>query len=94
MTAAVTVRIPEALREFAGGEHELDVEAASIADVIAALKNGGYQSLVTHICNHDGELRPFVNVYRGEQDIRTLHGLRTALAQGDVVTILPSVAGG
>lgn len=94
MTAKVTVRIPEALRDFTGGKHELRVEAGSIADVMGALKADGYPSLVRHVCDHDGQLRPFVNVYLGENDIRTLSGMRTSLAQDDVVTILPSVAGG
>ncbi|HYW76460.1 MAG TPA: MoaD/ThiS family protein [Gammaproteobacteria bacterium] len=94
MSATVTVRIPEALREFTEGKHELTVEAGSIADVMAGLKADGYPSLIRHVCNHEGQLRPFVNVYLGERDIRTLEGFRTRLAQGDVVTILPSVAGG
>lgn len=94
MNASVTVRIPEALREFTGGEHELPVTAGSVADVMLALESDGYPALVRHICTHDGQLRPFVNVYLGEEDVRTLDGIGTRLKQGDIVTILPSVAGG
>ena len=94
MNATVTVRIPEALRGFTGGKRELPVKAESIAGVMRALNSGGYPALVRHICMHDGQLRPFVNVYRGEHDVRTLDGIETSLKQGDIVTILPSVAGG
>ena len=94
MNATVTVRIPEALRQFTGGKPELPVKAETIADVMRALDSEGYPTLVRHVCMHDGQLRPFVNVYRGERDVRTLDGIETSLEQGDIVTILPSVAGG
>ncbi len=94
MNATVTVRIPEALRQFTGGKHELPVKGESISGLMLALESGGYPALVRHVCTHDGELRPFVNVYLGEHDVRTLDGIETSVKQGDIVTILPSVAGG
>lgn len=93
MSADVVVRIPEALRGFTGGSRELHVEAASVADAIAALRRT-HADLINHICSRDGELRPFVNLYVGREDVRARDGLKTTLAPGDVLSILPSVAGG
>lgn len=93
MSAGVVVRIPEALRGLAAGYRELQVQADSVADVIAALSRT-HTDLINHICTRDGELRPFVNLYVGSEDVRRLEGMRTKLRPGDVVTILPSVAGG
>jgi molybdopterin synthase sulfur carrier subunit len=94
MSAEVTVRIPEALRQFAGGSRELRIAASSVEELMTGTTAAGYGALVNHICARDGQLRPFVNVYVGDASIRALDGLRTNLKAGDVVTILPSVAGG
>lgn len=94
VSGEVTVRIPEALRQFAGGSRELRVAAASVEGLMAGVTAAGYGALVNHICARDGQLRPFVNLYVGDASIRALDGLRTPLEAGDVVTILPSIAGG
>ncbi|MEO7051807.1 MAG: MoaD/ThiS family protein [Rhodanobacter sp.] len=94
MSAEVTVRIPEALRQFAGGSRELRIAAASVDELIAGVAAAGYGTLVNQICARDGQLRPFVNFYVGDTSIRALDGQRTSLRAGDVVTILPSIAGG
>ncbi|MEO8778826.1 MAG: MoaD/ThiS family protein [Rhodanobacter sp.] len=94
MGAEVTVRIPEALRQFAGGSRELQITASSVGELMAGVAAAGYGTLINHICARDGQLRPFVNVYVGDASVRALDGLRTNLRSGDVVTILPSIAGG
>jgi molybdopterin converting factor small subunit len=94
MSVKVTVRIPEALRQFAEGSRELHVAAASVEELMAGVAAAGYGALVNHICARDGQLRPFVNLYVGDASIRALNGLHTQLQAGDVVTILPSIAGG
>lgn len=94
VSTEVTVRIPEALRQFAGGSRELRIVAASVEELMAGVMAAGYGALVNHICARDGQLRPFVNLYVGDASIRALDGLRTPLKTGDVVTILPSIAGG
>jgi molybdopterin converting factor small subunit len=94
MSVKVTVRIPEALRQFAAGSRELHVVASSVEQLIAGVAAAGYGTLVNHICARDGQLRPFVNLYVGDANIRVLDGLHTQLRTGDVVTILPSIAGG
>lgn len=94
MSAEVTVRIPEVLRQFAGGSREFRIEASTLNDLMTSAAAEGYSDLVNHICTHDGQLRPFVNLYVGNQSIRLLNGLETSLNTGDIVTILPSIAGG
>ncbi|MEO6798799.1 MAG: MoaD/ThiS family protein [Rhodanobacter sp.] len=94
MGGEVKVRIPEALRQFAEGRRELYITASSVDELMAGAAEAGYGALVNHICARDGQLRPFVNVYVGDTSIRVLDGLRTGLRTGDVVTILPSIAGG
>ena len=90
---AVTVKIPTQLRAVTGGEAETAVEdAATVGDVLDGLYER-YDGLRDRIAE-DGDLRRFVNVYVGGEDIRFLEGLETAVDDGDEVTILPAVAGG
>jgi len=89
----VLVQIPQALRGFAGGSGELRVAAATVGGVIEELRRT-HAELVNHVCARDGRLRPFVNLYLGSDNVRDLEGMDTRLRDGDVLTILPSVAGG
>jgi MoaD family protein len=89
---AVTVRIPTQLRPVTGGEAEASVEGATVGEVLDALY-GRFGELRERITD-DGELRRFVNVYVGGEDIRFLDGLATPVPDGGEVTILPAVAGG
>ena len=89
---AVVVRIPAQLRPLTGGEGETEVEASSVGEALEALfeRYDGLRDRITE----NGELRRFVNVYAGGEDIRFGKGLDTPLGDGDEVTILPAVAGG
>jgi molybdopterin synthase sulfur carrier subunit len=90
---AVTVKIPTQLRNVTEGEAEATVEeATTVGDVLDGLY-ARYDGLRDRIAE-DGDLRRFVNVYVGGEDIRFLDGLETAVEDGDEVTILPAVAGG
>lgn len=89
----VTVQIPPPLRPFAGDAAELRVEAGTVAQALDAV-GAGRAALLARILTPEGELRPFVNVFVGERNIRRLDGLATPLAAGDVVAIIPAVAGG
>ena len=90
---AVTVKIPAQLRNVTGGEAETNVEEAStVGEVLDGLYER-YDGLRDRIAE-DGDLRRFVNVYVGGEDIRFLDGLEPAVDDGDEVTILPAVAGG
>ena len=90
---AVTVKIPTQLRAVTSGEAETSVdEATTVGEVLDGLYDR-YDGLRDRIAE-DGDLRRFVNVYVGGEDIRFLEGLDTPVEDGDEVTILPAVAGG
>ncbi|MGI8512405.1 MAG: ubiquitin-like small modifier protein 1 [Solirubrobacteraceae bacterium] len=89
---AVTVRIPAQLRAATGGESEAEVSSGTVGEVLDGLFDQ-FGDLRDRICE-DGDLRRFVNVYVGGEDIRFLSGLETEVDDGDEVTILPAVAGG
>ena len=89
----VTVQIPPPLRVFADDAAELTVEAGTIAEALDAI-GAGREPLIARILTPEGELRPYVNVFLGERNVRRLNGLQTPLAEGDVIAIIPAVAGG
>lgn len=89
---AVTIKIPTQLRATTGGQAELSAEGSTVGEVLDAVfaEHGDLRDRITE----DGELRRFVNVYVGGEDIRFGEGLGTSVADGAEVTILPAVAGG
>ena len=90
---AITVKIPTQLRAVTAGEAETAIDDAStVGEVLDGLYER-YDGLRERIAE-DGDLRRFVNVYVGGEDIRFLDGLETVVEDGDEVTILPAVAGG
>jgi molybdopterin synthase sulfur carrier subunit len=89
---SIVVKIPTPLRSVTDGEAEAEVEGATVGEVLDALFDR-FGDLRDRICD-DGDLRRFVNVYVGGEDIRFLSGLETEVTDGDEVTILPAVAGG
>ncbi len=90
---AVTVRIPTTMRPLAGGASTVDVEGATLAEVIAGLEaaNPGFNE---RLLDEAGALRKFVNVFVADDDVRYLDGLNTAVPAGATVSIIPAVAGG
>lgn len=90
---SVRVKIPTQLRELTGGQTELDVEAASIRELLGKV-GADHPGLVERVVDEDGEIRRFVNVYVEDEDVRFLQGLDTPLEDRQVVSILPAVAGG
>lgn len=89
---SVTVKIPAQLRPVVDGQATVDVEGATVSEVLDALY-GKFPDLEDRI-SENGELRRFVNVYVADEDIRFGDGLETAVADGSELTILPAVAGG
>ena len=90
---AVTVKLPTQLRAAAGGAVQAQASGATVGEVLEALYDQ-HGELRERIAGEDGELRRFVNVYVGGEDIRFLEGLATPVPDGGEVTILPAVAGG
>lgn len=90
---AVTITIPTALRQYAGGSSSVDLEAETVGALLRGLVES-YPDLGRHLFNEQGKLRNFVNVYVGDEDIRYLNGEETELRGGETVSIIPAIAGG
>ena len=89
----ITVRIPVPLRPFVDDADVLDADAATVG---AALEQIGvsYPGFLQRIVVDAGQLRPYVNVFVGSDNVRSVSGLETPVSDGDVVSIIPAVAGG
>lgn len=90
---SIVVRIPTPLRRMTGGLDKVEVEGASLEGVIDAM-NQEYPGIRGRICDDNGDLRNFVNVYVNGEDVRFLQGLETPTNSGDEVSVVPAVAGG
>jgi sulfur-carrier protein len=90
---SVLVKIPTQLRAAAGGEAETQVDGSTVQEVLDGLF-ARHDELRARLYDDDGGLRRFVNVYLAGEDIRFLDGLKTPVADGAELTILPAVAGG
>ena len=92
MSEAV-IRIPTPLRAYTGGASEVPVRGATVGQALSALGER-HAGLLERVLDPAGRLRGFVNVYVGEQNVRSIDGLDTPLAGGEVISIVPAVAGG
>src|SRR5918999_3259296 len=90
---AVTVFIPTALRQFAGGKSEIEVEPATVGEALYRV-TGEHAELRQHLYGEQNALRNFVNVYVNDEDIRSAQRLDTPVREGDTVSIIPAIAGG
>jgi sulfur-carrier protein len=90
---AVQVRIPTPLRKYTGGKEAVSVEGGSVAAVIESLERG-HPGLKDRICEADGSVRRFVNLYVNGDDIRFLENLDSKVKDGDEISIVPAIAGG
>jgi molybdopterin synthase sulfur carrier subunit len=88
-----TVRIPPVLRPSVGGEKEVEAEGASIKEVLDSLVEQ-HPDTKSQLFGADGGLNRYVNVYLNDEDVRVLDGLETPVGEGDVLVILPAMAGG
>jgi [CysO sulfur-carrier protein]-thiocarboxylate-dependent cysteine synthase len=88
----ITVRIPPTLRAEVGGARQVEAVGDTVREVLDDLVDR-HPALAPQILSN-GSVAPFVNVYLGGEDVRTLNGLDTAVATGDTVILLPAMAGG
>jgi adenylyltransferase/sulfurtransferase len=88
-----TLRIPTPLRTYASGQTEVTVQGATVAQAMDDLV-AHYPTLRPHLFNGDGQLRPFVNLFLNEDNVRDLQGLETPLKDTDRLVLIPSIAGG
>lgn len=90
---SVTVRVPTTLRTLTGGEAEVQVEGATVGEVLANLE-AAHPGFADRLLDDGGQLRRFVNVFVADDDVRFLQGLDTKVPGGEVLSIIPAVAGG
>jgi len=90
---SVSVRIPTILRTYTGGESEVTASGATLAQVLDDL-DAKFAGIKGRILDETGELRRFVNVYVGSEDVRFLESLATATPDGTQISVIPAVAGG
>ena len=90
---SVHVRIPTILRSYTGGSSEVTVDGATLSAVLDSLE-ASYPGIRSRILDETGDLRRFVNVYVGNDDVRFLDGLATATPDGSKISVIPAVAGG
>jgi molybdopterin converting factor small subunit len=88
-----TIKIPPVLRPSVGGEKILSAEGESVGEVLRDLASS-HPATQSQLFSAEGELNRYVNVYLNDEDVRVLGGLDTAVAEGDVLVILPAMAGG
>jgi sulfur-carrier protein len=89
----VLVRIPTILRSYTAGAAEVPAPEGTLREVIAGL-DAAYPGLAGRILDESGQVRRFVNVYVGDEDVRFAQGLDTPVAAGTRVSVIPAVAGG
>ncbi len=87
------VKIPTPLRKLTKEQAEVDANGSTIRDIVDDLEKQ-FPGFKERMCDENGDLRRFVNVYVGEEDIRFLNGLDTEIPDGESVSIIPAVAGG
>jgi molybdopterin converting factor small subunit len=89
----VTVLIPTPLQKLTNDQAVLELQASTIKELIEALEEA-CPGIKARICDDQGELRRFLNLYVNSEDIRFLEGIQTPLQDKDEVSIVPAVAGG
>ncbi len=87
------LKIPTPLRPYANGEGVITLPGETVSEVLSAVVER-HPELKKHLFNDEGKLRPFVNVFLGEENVNQLEGLGTPLEDGDTLLIILSIAGG
>ena len=88
-----TVRIPTPLRKLTQGNEEVAAAGATIGELIADLEKN-YPGIKARICDDEGKVRRFVNIFANDEDIRFLKNLDTEIKDSDEISIVPAIAGG
>ncbi len=88
-----TVRIPSPLRRYTNGQSKVEGKGANISELIENLESQ-YPGVKTRLCEDNGQIKRYVNVFVNGEEIRTLQGSETPLTDKDEVSIVPAMAGG
>ena len=88
-----TLRIPTPLRAYTSGKSEVTVTGVKISEALTDLTTQ-FPAIKPHLFNEAGELRPFVNLFVGENNIKDLQGVDTPIKDDEKIMLIPSIAGG
>lgn len=88
-----TIIIPTPLRKFTGNQSKLEISAGTIEEAVRDLSSN-FPDIKKHLLDEKGQIRSFLNIFVGEDDIRDLENEKTALQSHTVVSIVPAIAGG
>jgi len=89
----IKVRIPTPLMKLTDNQSEVSAKGETISDIINNLESQ-FNGIKDRICEENGSPRRFINIYVNEEDIRFLEGEKTAVKDGDEISIIPAIAGG
>jgi molybdopterin synthase sulfur carrier subunit len=87
------IRIPTPLRKLTNGKEEVSVSGSTIGAVIVGLE-AQFPGIKERICDDQGQVRRFVNIFANDEDIRFLKNLETPVKETDEISIVPAIAGG
>ncbi len=90
---SITVRIPTPLRNLTGDKEVVNASGANVAEVLKDLQKQ-YPGISERLCDANGEVRRFVNLFLNNEDIRFISGKTTPVKAGDELSIIPAIAGG
>ena len=88
-----TLKMPTPLRSYTNGLAEISVTGSTVEEAMQSLVEQ-YPTLKPHLFTTEGQLRPFVNLFLGENNVKDLQGLQTPIAEDARVLLVPSIAGG
>lgn len=88
-----TVLVPTPLRRYTGGQPRVSVEADNLGGLIQALE-ADYPGVAERLLDGNGQIKRFINVFVNDDEVRSLQGLATPVAEADRVSIVPAMAGG
>lgn len=88
-----TIIIPTPLRKFTGNQSRLEIQAETISEVVNELILN-FPDIKKHLLDEKGNLRSFINIFVGNDDIRNLQQEKTAVKPDTVISIIPAIAGG
>ena len=90
---SVQVRVPTPLRRLTGGEAVVSANGATVGALVDDMESN-HPGIKERLCDEEGQVRRFVNIFVNGEDIRFLNNLETPVKDGDEVSVVPAIAGG
>ena len=88
-----TIRIPTPLRKYTEGSEEVSISGSTVGEILTNIE-AAHPGIRERICDAKGNVRRFINIFVGNEDIRFLKNLETEVADNDEISIIPAIAGG